>query len=149
MITTTLIEDAKVLVPNKEHQNFNETSEILPKGAEVTGNQKNIQGLRRGQPFTYKLFFTNNNKLIYLKSIKPMETEVQLGADATVVNLKQNILAKPGILGAVSGAVLAFGYWKYKKHDVKKLWLHVALGAAAGFVAGKVIAHVATVKQPK
>ncbi len=145
-----VIEDAPVLIPNQDHQNFTEGKEIIIQGEELTGNPKSINGLRRGQPFTYKLFLTDNNQLIYLKKIKSMEdTETISGADATVVNLKQTALAKPGILGALAGGVIAFGYAKYKKHETKKLWAHVAIGAVAGFIIGKVIAHTGVVKTVK
>lgn len=144
MTTTTVIEDANVLIPNPEHQNFTATAEVIKKDTEITGEPKNIKGLRKGEPFTYKLFLTNDNKLIYLKKIKPMET--QSGADSTIVNLKQTMLAKPAILGAVGGALAGFAWAKYKKHETKKIAIYALIGGVAGFVFGKVISHTATVK---
>ncbi len=80
-------------------------------------------------------------------------TEVKLGADSaktpTVVNLKQTALAKPAILGAIGGAIIGFGYSKYKKHETKKLAIFTVVGAIAGYVVGRVIAHTATVKPSK
>lgn len=155
MITGTLIEDAPVLIPNKDHQNFTATSEIIKKDTEVSGSPKLINGLRRGEPFQYKLFLTTDNKLIHLKKIKTMgNTEVKLGADSsttpTVVNLKQTVLAKPGILGAIGGAALGFGYAKLvKKHDMKKSLMFAGIGAVAGFILGKVLSHTAVIKKSK
>lgn len=156
MVGGILIEDAPVLIPNKDHQNFTATSEIIKKGTEVSGNPKLINGLRRGEPFQYKLFLTTDNKLIHLKKIKTMgnNTEVKLGADSsttpTVVNLKQSMLAKTDIAYAIGGAALLFGYAKlYKKHEMRKSLIFAAIGAVAGFVVGKVIAHTATIKKSK
>ena len=86
-------EDAKVLTPNKEHKNFTETDELIPEGTQIEGEQKLIEGLRRGEPFTYRVFVTTDNKVLYLNKIEPnMATEVTLGADssrtATTINLR-------------------------------------------------------------
>ena len=75
--------------------------------------------------------------------------ENQLSAEGTVINLKQRVLAKPDILGAVSGAIIGFGYAKYKKHDMKKAGIYALVGAVSGYIIGKVIAHTATVKKTK
>lgn len=149
-----LAEDARVLIPNGVHQNFTETEEVIHKDTVLNGEPKVIKGLRRGQPFDYKLFLTENNKLIHLKKTRNMDaTEVKLGADSskqpTVVNLKQTTLAKPAIIGAISGAIIGFGYAKYKKHETKKVGIYALVGAVAGYVVGRVIAHTASVKGGK
>ena len=143
----TLIEDAKVLIPNVEHQNFTEGKDVIKKGTEINGSKKVIAGLRRGEPFEYRLFLTTDNKLIYINKIKNMETES--GIDATTVNLKQNLLAKPAILAAIGGAVIGFGIAKYKKQDMKKALLYTLIGAAAGFIGGKLVSHTGIVKSSK
>ncbi len=136
-------EDTKVLIPNAEHKNFTAGSEIIEAETIIEGQPRNILGLRKGEPFTYRLFYTNDNKIIYIKKIKPMEkTEVVLGADATqtatVVSLpNQSNLGKRPIIGAAVGAVAAFAWAKYKKHDHKKAALYAVVGAVVGFVAGK------------
>ncbi len=150
MITTRVIEDARVLIPKQDHENFTETKERINKDTEITGTPKNIKGKRRGQDFVYRLFLTNDDKLIYLNKIKPMEkTEVKMGADATIVNLKQNILAKPALLGAIAGAIGGFSYAKYKKMETKKAAIYAVVGAAIGFGIGKLIAHKAVITQKK
>lgn len=145
---------AKVLIPNAEHRNFTETNESIEANTILEGEPKVISGLRRGEPFQYRLFKTNNNQLIYLNKVRNMDaTEVKLGADGDAspikINLKQNILAKPAILGAISGAVVGFGYAKWKKHDLKKVGLYMLIGGVAGFAIGKIISHKAVIKTQK
>lgn len=148
-----LAEDARVLIPNGVHQNFTETNEVIQKDTVLNGEPKVIKGLRRGEEFNYKLFLTENNKLIHLKKTRNMDaTEVKLGADSTkqptVVNLKQS-LAKPAIIGAISGAVIGFGYAKYKKYETKKIIISALVGAVSGYVVGRVIANTGTIKVGK
>lgn len=104
-----VIEDAPVLVPNKEHENFTRNGIIIPAGNIIEGEVKNVQGKRRGEPFTYRLFLTNDNQYIHLKKIKEMPTtQVYLGADAaktpTVVDVPpRKMFTNTTIIGAVLG----------------------------------------------
>lgn len=151
------IENAAILIPNPDHKNFVENGEIIEKGTVLEGNESNIQGLRRGQPFTYRLFNTSNNQIIYLKSIKPMETtEVTLGADSTKTATKVNLIPaetfnKLKLTGLVVGGVAGFLFAKYKKHDMKKAAMYIGVGAAIGYVAAYFIdkKQKATVKPSK
>ena len=70
MINAVVIEEAHVLVPNKEHQNFTRTREILPVGEKIVGSFKSIKGKRRGEDFSYRVFITNNGEIIYSNKIK-------------------------------------------------------------------------------
>jgi hypothetical protein len=141
----TLKNDAKVLIPNSEHKNFTETNEVLSKGTKVSGQPKNIQGLRRGEPFTYRLFLTNNNQLIHLNNLENMNaTEVKLGADATVTSTKVDLIPaetfnKIRRNGLIIGAVAGFAWAKYKKHDIKKVGMWIGVGALVGYAAAYVI----------
>lgn len=141
MIKATTISDAAILVPNKEHKNFTDTGKVIPKNTEIFGNPTIIKGLRRGQPFEYKLFVTNKNEFIYLKTIQPMKsTEVLLGADAsttpTVVTMPNdsNLGMRP-VLGTILGGVL--GYYYAKKKNPSKVMMFTVIGGVAGFAAGK------------
>jgi hypothetical protein len=142
MIKAQLVEDAKILIPNKEHKNFTESKEVLEEGTFVTGQVRNIEGLRRGKPFVYRLFLTDKNQLIYLNKIKQMKTtEVTLGADAaqspTKVNLKPAERAdRSKFIGTILGGVAGFAWGKYKKHDMKKIAMYIGVGAALGFAVG-------------
>ena len=85
--------DAEVLIPNNDHKNFTFSGQIIKEGTNINGEEVYINGLRRGEPWVYRLFKTDNNQLIYLNKVKTMPTtEVKLGADAgqttTVVNFK-------------------------------------------------------------
>ena len=63
MISTVTIEDAPVLIPNEDHQNFTQGKDVIKKNTQVSGDVQIVSGLRRGEPFTYRLFLTSNNKL--------------------------------------------------------------------------------------
>ena len=141
MTEGVLISDCKVLKPNKEHRNFTETNEILNKGLYVTGDFVNIEGLRRGEPFTYRLFITSDKKIIYQNCVEQMRvTDVKLGADAgqtpTVVDLKGNeTFSRNKTMGLAAGAIAGFAYSRYKKHDWKKIATMTLVGGAVGYFA--------------
>jgi hypothetical protein len=131
---------ANVLIPNLDHKNFTFSEERIEGGTIVEGKLKAVNGLRRGEPFTYRLFLTNDNKLIYQKNLKNMTnaTEVTLGADAqtspTSVNLKPaETFSKMKLRGVVIGGIVGFAYAKYKKQDLKKVAMYIGLGAALGY----------------
>jgi hypothetical protein len=137
----TVIENTPILIPNKEHKNFTNSGIIIEKGTIIDGNSKVIQGLRKGEPFSYRLFITNNNQIIHLNKIKPMDrTEVYLGADAaqtaTVVKIpsESNLGMRP-VLGTIIGAVASYYYAKKKMPE--KIMLITVIGGIVGFAAGK------------
>jgi hypothetical protein len=142
-MTVEVIQDALVLLPNREHENFTITEQKILKGTILNGKEIQIQGKRRGEPFTYRLFQTNNRQLIHLNKIKPMTTtEITLGADAapsaTKVNLPSvsNIGIRP-ILGTIVGLGLAYFYSKKQGFEGNKKYIHWAIGGVAGFAVGK------------
>jgi len=135
-------EDAKVLTPNPAHKNFTETPEIIKAGTIVTGEIKKVQGLRKGEPFVYRIFKTADNKIIYLNKTKPMEkTEVTLGADAaqtpTVVKLPStsDFGWKP-VVGTLVGLFVSHRIVKKKNLTAHKKWITYIAGAGLGFGAG-------------
>jgi hypothetical protein len=133
-----VLENAKVLVPNKEHKNFTETNEEIPQGTVVNGEFKSIKGLRRGEPFSFRVFVTDKGQIIYSNKLKEMKTtEVTLGADAsrtpTVVNmLPAETFKTSRILFALAGAVGGFYYSKKKGGNKMK---YALVGALAGYGA--------------
>ena len=139
-----VLKDTKYLIANPDHKNFTESGEVVEEGSVLKGEPKAIQGLRRGEPFTYRLFITNEGKILYLNNIEPMKTvEVTLGADSqktpTVVDLlPAENFSKMKTAGLVIGGIAGFAYAKSKKHDLKKVAMFIALGAALGYGAGYV-----------
>lgn len=131
---------ANVLIPNNEHKNFTFSDEKIEGGTVVEGKLTAVNGLRRGEPFTYRLFLTKDNKLIYQKNLKNMaqETEVTLGADAqtsaTSINLTPaEHFSKMKLTGVLIGGIAGFAWAKYKKHDLKKVAMYIGVGAALGY----------------
>lgn len=140
--------DIPVLIPNEQHKNFTESDVIIPKGTTLTGEFKKITGLRRSEPFTYRLFYTNKDQIIYTKNIKPVtmeKTEVTLSAEgpaqphSAIINIPKNYFDRNAMYGAIVGAAAGFGFAHYKKKSVKQKLLFTCLGAVAGIVAVKVI----------
>jgi hypothetical protein len=133
-----VLENAKVLVPNKEHKNFTETNEEMPKGTVINGEFKSIKGLRRGEPFSFRVFVTDKGQIIYSNKLKEMKhTEVILGADAsqtpTVVNmLPAETFKTSRIVVALAGALGGFYYAKKKGANKIK---YAIVGAVAGYGA--------------
>jgi hypothetical protein len=133
-------ENAKVLVPNKEHKNFTETNEELTKGTIVKGEFKSIKGLRRGEPFSYRVFITDNGEIIYSNKAKEMKaTEVTLGADGAVTPTTVNMI--PAETFKTSRIVMtlagAFGgyYYAKKKGNGKSAMKYAIVGGLAGYLA--------------
>ena len=143
-------EDAKVLVPNQEHQNFTSTDVVIPSGTTLEGEIKIIDGKRRGQPFRYKVFQTNENQIIYLNKTKPMATtQVYLGADAqttpTIVDVPQpKLLSTTNIVGAIAGYLV--GNWYSRKYGKGNPKYYGLAGAVGGVIVARYIAKKGTIK---
>jgi hypothetical protein len=141
----TVIKDSKYLIPNAQHQNFTESNDVVGEGVMLKGNFANIEGLRRGEPFTYKLFITEDKNILYQNSVEPMKTiELTSGADAqlksTVVNLTPaETFSKVKTTGLVLGAVAGFAYCKYKKCDTIQTVMYIFAGAVIGYASAYVI----------
>jgi hypothetical protein len=152
-MTVKVIEDAEVLIPNQQHQNFTAGSEVIKKDTIIQGKPVLVKGKRKGQGFTYKLFKTNNNQFIYFKKIEPMErTEVSLGADdsqtPTVVNVpvKKKLFTKNVVIYTLIGAGLGYGFSKYKKYTTKKTLMVSSILAVVGFGIGTYVDKQKSVK---
>jgi hypothetical protein len=111
----------------------------------LKGNFANIEGLRRGEPFTYKLFITEDKNILYQNSVEPMKTiELTSGADSqrtpTLVNLTPaETFNKVKTAGLVIGAVAGFAYCKYKNCDTRKSVMYIFAGAVIGYAAAYVV----------
>jgi len=146
----TVIENAAILIPNAEHKNFTDSGNIIEQSTVIEGQPKLIKGLRKGIEFTYRLFITDDNKIIHINKIRPMDkTEVYLGADAspspTLVKFpnESNTGMKP-VIGIAIGAIL--GYMIAKKKYPSKLMTITAIGGVMGFGIGKYLQGTGSIK---
>jgi DNA gyrase/topoisomerase IV subunit B len=137
-VVTTV--DAMVLTPNKEHENFTDSGDIIESGTPLLGTSKTVQGKRRGKPFSYRLFFTNKNEIIYLNTVSPMRnaTEVTLGADGQVSPTKINfrpeeVFSRVKTTGLVLGAIAGYFYAKKKGKTLKKSLPFIIGGGVVGY----------------
>lgn len=134
------IKDSPILKPNKDHKNFVETGEVIAIGTPLEGNERYISGLRRGEAFTYKVFITNDNKIIYLNNIKPMtNVEVSLGVDGNKdttkkepINHFKNITTQD-LVGISIGGTIGYMYCKSKNCDMATKIVYVGMLAIAGY----------------
>lgn len=149
MMEVTVIEPALVLIPNKEHQNFTATRDIIPVGTKLRGESQTIKGLRRGQEQVYRVFkIENTNQYIYINKIKPktmsQTVDVMLGADKsvspTVVNVPANKRANQiQAVGSVIGAIAGFTIAKKRNVTGNQKWIYVGVGALAGYLVAKMV----------
>jgi hypothetical protein len=137
------IKPAKILKPNKDHKNFVETGEIIPVDTALEGNERYISGLRRGEAFTYKVFITKDNQIIYLNNIKPMSNvEVSLGADgvtSTKMESKSLKLSNINLIGIAIGGLSGYMYSKSKNCSTTNMIIYSVVGAGIGFGVTKII----------
>lgn len=147
-----VIENAKGLIPNKDHKNFTETRTIYPIGTNLDGEYVEIKGLRKGEPFTYRLIKIKDlNEYIFSNKVKQqtnnnqMETtEVFLGPDAQVTPTKVSVPTNESsnmanVIGAVVGAGAGFAFAKYRKIEGNARYVYMAVGALAGFFVTRMI----------
>jgi len=139
-----VIEDAYVLVPNNEHQNFTKTEKLILKDTILDGEKKIVAGKRRGEPFNYRLFKTKDNDYIHLNKTNPMtNTEVYLGADAqqtpTLINIPavKKLLTPTVVAVTLVGAGAGYLYSKKKGMDKKKIVMYSLVGGLVGFFGAK------------
>jgi hypothetical protein len=137
--------DAKVLVPNKDHKNFTElpSGEIIEKGTLLEGNEKFYSGLRRGEDFVYRVFVTNNGKIIYLNTIEPVMDNVEIllnaGGPEASVTMADKSVREYRFAGAILGAIAGLGYAEMKKQPFKTGLIYGIIGAGIGYGAARLI----------
>jgi hypothetical protein len=136
-----IIEDTYTLLPNDKHKNFTYSADMFKKGQVVDGEPRYIKGMRNGEPFIYRIFYTTDKQIIFLNKIKPettMATEVKLGADAskpTVVNFKNYEYFSKLKLTLAIGLGAAGLFYAWKKGKNKAIW------TIGGLAVGYGIAH--------
>jgi hypothetical protein len=146
-------ENAPILIPNKEHNNFTTSNSYIKEGTILEGNSIEVKGKRRGEDFTYKLFATDNKQLIHLKKTQPMNVrEVTLGANGsrkqevpretpspTVVSVptKGTMFTNTTIAGSIIGVIAGYVYSKNKNFNTNKRNMYTVLGGVVGFAVSR------------
>lgn len=126
-------ENAPVLINNDEHQNFVETDKIIPKGTTLDGSFLNIQGLRRGKEFTYRIFKDKDGIIVYENKVEPMNYSKAEGETRVVdmPSVKGNARTH-AIVSGVSG-VLAFAVAKKMGKTNKNAFIIAGVTALIGY----------------
>jgi hypothetical protein len=137
MIVST-IENATVLVPNKEHKNFTETNEVIPISKTLVGEFKLISGLRRGKPFDYRIFTTDEGKVIYANTVSPQPKEFTTEPVKESSETKKIIISNKAILYTALGGAIGYVVSSQMNKEVNtKTALYVLGGAALGYLISK------------
>lgn len=126
-------ENSPVLINNDLHRNFVETDKIIPKGTTLDGSFLNIQGLRRGKEFTYRIFKDKDGIIVYENKVEPMNYS-KLEGDTRVVDMpsvKGNARTH-AIVSGVSG-VLAFAVAKKMGKTNKNAFIIAGVTALIGY----------------
>lgn len=154
-----VVEKAEILIPNPQHKSFSGSNSFIPKDSVLEGDATLVSGLRRGSPFNYRLFKTNDKKYIFLDKINPIKMEKETNSNASgdmgrplIINTSAGaILGKVPIAMALIGGGAGYAYCKYKKHDSKNTLKYVIGGAILGYIAGRVLqgGKIISVKEGK
>lgn len=140
MTQSIIIQDTKYLIPNKEHQNFTESGIDARLGSIVTGDFKNINGLRKGKPFEYRLFITKDGKILYANCVRAenVPSEILQGADnsqsATMVDLKpaENFKYFAHLI-ALGGGIAGYYYGKKQNATGSNLIKYIVVGSVGAY----------------
>ncbi len=166
-----VIADSPVLKFNMKHKNFNETGELLTEGSTIEGQAQNIEGKRRGNPFTYRVIqvnINNNNRFIYSNNLKAMNNstiEVKSAAvgDQVIIEEKTSKAAgdsviiekeKKSMMPSTGEAVLTVvgalgGYFLAKKKGKNKLLFTLGGGVVGYGLSKMVLPNIIKVSQKK
>ena len=133
MIVST-IENATILVPNNEHKNFTETNEVIPASKTLVGEFKLISGLRRGKPFDYRIFTTDEGKVIYANTVSPQPKEFTTEPAKEPTAGKKLTISNRAILYTTLGGALGYVITRQTKQtDSFKTALYIIGGATLGY----------------
>ena len=142
-----VVEKAEILIPNPPHKSFSGSNSFIPKDSILEGEATLVSGKRRGSPFKYRLFKTNDKKYIFLDKIKPIKITKEQNSNASgdmgkaiIVNTSAGRTSgKVPLAFALIGGGAGYAYCKYKAHDSKNTWKYVLAGALLGYVAGRLL----------
>lgn len=141
MIVST-IANATVLVPNKEHKNFTETNEVIPISTTLVGTFKKIAGERRGKPFDYRIFVTDDKKIIYANTLSSQPKETESPKQKQPVSEGKINTSSPLLYVAIGAGVGYYISRRKSKEFTSQSLIYTLGGAALGYLASKTLLQV-------
>ena len=140
MIQAIIIQNTNYLIPNKEHKNFTDSTEKARVGGVITGEFRNVNGLRKGKPFEYRLFFTRDGKILYANHVKAnnVASEILSGADNSLTPTKIDLIPAENFkftahIIAFAGGVIGYMYGKKQNATGVNLLKYTAVGAVGAY----------------
>ena len=131
-----VVEDTAILLPNNEHRNFTETDKMISKGTILKGDFKNIEGLRRGKPFTYRIFQDKDGIILYAKNLNENKQNMN-GNDSTITLPSEKKLSTNYALYSVVAGVLGFAIAKKMGKSGKTAFVIAGISAIGGYMIAK------------
>ena len=131
-----VVEDTAILLPNNEHRNFTETDKMISKGTILKGDFKNIEGLRRGKPFTYRIFQDKDGIIMYAKNLHEKKENMN-GNDSTITLPSEKKLSTNYALYSVVAGVLGFAIAKKMGKSGKTAFIVASISAVGGYMIAK------------
>jgi len=130
-----VVKTTRLLIPNSEHKNFTETKSIVPEGSTMYGTPCIVEGLRKGEPFKYRLFKIKDiENYIYQSAIKPIKNmEDNSNAEGPNTLIPKKLNAKV-VIGAVAGFGLGYYIAHHKGVEGKSKWVYATIGGIAGYI---------------
>ena len=140
MIQAIVIQNCNLLIPNKEHKNFTDSTEEVRVGSIVTGEYRNVNGLRRGKPFQYRLFFSKDGKILYANCVKTenVRSEIISNADnkqtpTTIDLIPAESFKYTAHLIALGGGLAGYYYGKSQTATANNLIKYIVVGAVGAY----------------
>lgn len=137
MIQAIIIQNTNYLIPNKEHKNFTASNQEAMVGGVLTGEFRNINGLRKGKPFEYRLFFTNDGKILYANCVRAENVPSEILSNADNKNLDESksstsVNYTPYLI-ALGGGLAGYYYGKNKNVSGNDLIKYIVVGSVGAY----------------
>ena len=143
MMETIILQNTNYLTPNKDHKNFTDSVESANVGDKLEGEFKNISGLRKGEPFVYRLFVTKNGKILYANTVEAViPPPIEVLSNASADDLKPvEVMEIPndgniksvGLILAIAGGIIGYFYGKKQNATQNTLLQYIAVGTVGAY----------------
>jgi|688.fasta_scaffold1017336_2 hypothetical protein len=131
-----VLEDTAILLPNNEHRNFTETDKLISKGTKLKGEFKNIEGLRRGKSFTYRIFQDKDGIILYAKNLHENKENMN-GDNSTITLPSEKKLSRNYVMYSVLAGVLGYAIAKKMGKSGKTAFMVAGISAIGGYMIAK------------